>query len=266
MRSLSLLPAALAVLVCVAQPVAAAPASEPTVPQMGSQMRHVLYTIGELPFATRVRILLDREPFIHHLAQVLAGPPELVWLVDKQHPLPADYEPDDLVELINYPSLSLNRPTHQLRQLIIDDLLAMSEAASDSGTPLLISSTYRSYADQQRIYAYWVDELGQAEADRVSARPGRSQHQLGTTVDFGCICPEFADTSAGRWMAEHAWKYGFSMSYPEGAEELTGYDYESWHFRYIGRSAAFLEHTYFAGLQQHLLEFLHRLQNPDAGS
>jgi zinc D-Ala-D-Ala carboxypeptidase len=221
----------------------------------------VLSALAELPPPTQMQILRTRHAFISGLARVMDAPPELTWLVDKTHPLSAAYKPDDLVRLTDYsPPLVLNRPTHQVRALIMDDLLEMVRAAEEEGIELQISSTYRSYDDQARIYAYWVDQLGQEEADRVSARPGYSQHQLGTTIDFGCICPEFATTRAGTWMAEHAWSYGFSMSYPAGYEPVTGYDYESWHFRYIGRAAAALEHYYFAGVQQYLLEFLNRIR------
>ncbi|MFW6293790.1 MAG: M15 family metallopeptidase, partial [Spirochaetota bacterium] len=154
--------------------------------------------------------------------------------------------------------LVLSRPGHRLTSDATEALLEMSADAADDGITLVVSSAYRSYDYQADVYARWVEQLGQEEADRVSARPGTSQHQLGTVVDFGCICDEFASQPAGRWLAEHARRYGFSLSYPAGYEEVTGYAYEPWHFRYVGRSAAELEHRYFAGVQQWMLEFLER--------
>jgi D-alanyl-D-alanine carboxypeptidase len=78
----------------------------------------------------------------------------------------------------------------------------------------------------------------------VSARPGHSEHQLGTTADISNadvgyrLTEEFGETPAGRWLAENAWRYGFVLSYPEGAEAVTGYKYEPWHFRWVGEAAA----------------------------
>lgn len=221
---------------------------------------HFTEVLDALPRQTRLQMVRDRRVVMRALAELAAAPEELTWLVDKTHGLPADYAPTDLVRLVDYsPPLLLDDPDHRLRRVIIDDLLEMERAARTDGIELVISSTYRSYADQDRIYRYWLETLGKEEADRTSARPGTSQHQLGTTIDFGCICAEFADEPAGRWLARNAWRYGFSMSYPNGYEDVTGYAYEPWHFRYIGRAAAWLEQTYFAGIQQHLLEFLSAL-------
>jgi D-alanyl-D-alanine carboxypeptidase len=99
--------------------------------------------------------------------------------------------------------------------------------------------------------------MGQAAADRESSRPGRSQHQLGTVIDFGSIDDNFTGTKMERWLDANAWKYGFSLSFPEGCENLTGYRYESWHFRYIGPLAAALCRKFFGNIQQIMLEFLH---------
>ncbi|MCK4517003.1 MAG: M15 family metallopeptidase [Spirochaetaceae bacterium] len=213
--------------------------------------------VAALPQAIQHQILARPTAFLDQLAHLAAEPEELTWLVDKTHPAPDDYVPPDLVELDAYSDqLDLSRDGHVLREIVIPDLLAMVEAARADGITLLISSAYRSYEYQAQLYQYWVEQLGQEEADRVSARPGTSQHQLGTAVDFGCICDEFAGTEAGRWIASNAWKYGSSLSYPDGYEDLTGYAYESWHFRYIGKVAARMEREFFAGIQQHLTEFV----------
>ena len=225
-------------------------------PMFSLSMADLEEIAGDLPDEIQATILESPERFLELVSRILAEPPELVWLVDKEHPLGSDYAPERLVALDQYASrLDLSRDGHRLREVLLPDLFAMVEAARDEGIELLISSTYRSYAYQEELYDYWVGELGEEEASRVSARPGRSQHQLGTTIDFGCICDAFADTDAGRWLAENAWEFGFSLSYPDGLEAVTGYAYESWHFRYIGRSAARLEREFFDGVQQHLTEF-----------
>jgi len=204
------------------------------------------------------RAVLQRpQYFLELLHRALDLPPWALVLVDKEHGLPPDYSPRDLVELNEY-RLSLNRESLQLSRACMPAVLAMTEAARSDGVELVYSSTYRSYDYQQGLYESYVQRYGRQEADRFSARPGTSQHQLGTSIDFGSITPEFGDTEAGRWLLENAWKYGFSLSYPEGYEELTGYMFEIWHYRYITTVGTRLEREFFQGIQQHLTEFWHR--------
>ena len=132
----------------------------------------------------------------------------------------------------------------------------MVEDARVEGITLLISSTYRSYEYQDKLFKWNVEQNGLETAERESARPGTSQHQLGTTIDFGSITDEYAYTTAGMWLLDNAWKYGFSLSYPDGYENLTGYRYESWHFRYITPQATKLQRDYFDDIQYYLLIFL----------
>jgi D-alanyl-D-alanine carboxypeptidase len=203
--------------------------------------------------------ILERpQYFLELLKQTFQQDPAFYRLVDKEHALPEDYAPQDILSLNRYRDrLVLNRNDLSLRTVVLPDLFAMIEAARLEGITLDISSTYRSYSYQAGLFERHVANLGREQAERVSARPGTSQHQLGTTVDFGSITPAFADTTAGRWLAEHAQEYGFSLSYPNGYEDLTGYSYEPWHFRYISRTGTEIEAEFFAGLQQHFLEFYH---------
>lgn len=210
--------------------------------------------IAELPEDIQEKILQSSESFLDQCLILLNEPEEFLWLIDKEHALGSDYEPTDLVALKDYP-LAVNRSTHQLREILMLDLLAMNQAATDEGLTLLHSSTYRSYATQERVYNHWVNEMGKEEADKVSAQPGKSQHQLGTTIDFGNIEPSFADTPEGQWLYSNAHRFGFSLSYPDGYEELTGYSHEIWHYRYIGKPAAAFEQHYFKGVQQYLMMF-----------
>jgi D-alanyl-D-alanine carboxypeptidase len=116
----------------------------------------------------------------------------------------------------------------------------MLSDAFDAGHDVYVRSAYRSYAEQERTFAYWLSALGEAEARRVSAEPGHSEHQLGTAADLTSadtgydLNEAFGETSAGRWLAENAYRYGFALSYPAGTEAVTGYAYEPWHYRYIG--------------------------------
>ena len=230
-------------------------ASTATTPPVVQTSPSINALTGKLPPEVRRRILAAPEQFLSLLKEVLAEPGAFVMLVDKKHALPAGYAPEDLVRLRDY-DLSLNRKDLELRRVVMADLLKMVHAAREQQVEPVLSSTYRSYSYQKEVFAREVAQYGVAQAERESARPGTSQHQLGTAIDFGSITEAFAATAAGRWLDAHAWEYGFSMSYPKGHEALTGYKYEPWHFRYIGRSAAKMQHDYF-GVQQLLLVFLH---------
>lgn len=122
----------------------------------------------------------------------------------------------------------------------------MQSAAAELGLNLYISSGYRSYDYQAGLYQRYVDRSGKAEADRYSARPGHSEHQTGLAFDLNTISDEFKDTDEGKWVAEHCWEYGFIIRYPEDKESVTGYMYEPWHIRYLGRETA--ETVYESGL------------------
>ncbi|MDR1178540.1 MAG: M15 family metallopeptidase [Spirochaetaceae bacterium] len=200
--------------------------------------------------------------FILDLLAVLEGDPYLRILVDKAHALPDGYEPGDLVALSG-PSYRTGRNGLLLRQEAADALEEMAAAAGAEGLTLTVSSTYRSYNYQVEVYARNVREDGQEEADRVSARPGHSQHQLGLVVDFGSISDEFAGTREGRWLLSNAGRFGWSLSFPDGYEALTGYRWESWHYRYVGRDLAHFIDTYFNGIQQYALQFIRAWEEAD---
>lgn len=209
----------------------------------------------------RQRIRENTTRFLDLLAAVLRSPDELFLNVDRIRRLPSTYEPDDLVELdLHAADIDLNKEGHRLREVALGPLKEMVRAARAEGITLLVSSVYRSYDYQRTVFDYWVNELGPEQAERTSARPGASQHQLGTTIDFGCICEAFAQTEAGQWLAQNAYRFGFSMSYPEGLEYLTGYVFESWHYRFIGAEAAALEREFFGGIQHHLLAYLDEIR------
>jgi D-alanyl-D-alanine carboxypeptidase len=180
-------------------------------------------------------------------------------LVDKEHPLPADYEPDDLIELKNDP-YRVNRDGLMLRRSAAASLEEMATAAKGEGLTLVASSAYRSFDYQALVYERNVKSMGQEEADRESARPGFSQHQLGLVIDFGSITDAFAQTSEGKWLSANASRFGWSLSYPEGYEDITGYRWESWHYRYTGKETAQFIDSYFDGIQQYALKFFHEIK------
>jgi LAS superfamily LD-carboxypeptidase LdcB len=163
-----------------------------------------------------------------------------VTLVDTILRVSRDYVPPDLVSVsqADIPGSGL------VRAVVIDDLREMTAAAKAAGAAIAIQSAYRSYATQEDVFAGWVAFHGRKRALQLSARPGHSEHQLGIGIDFrsaGGGDPfggGWELTAAGKWMKAHAWEYGFVMSYPRGKIDVTCYDFEPWHFRYVGRELA----------------------------
>jgi D-alanyl-D-alanine carboxypeptidase len=203
--------------------------------------------------------------FIMDMLEAVQGDPYLHLLVDKKNTLSEDYAPEDLVELKGG-SYEISRPGLMLREEAAAALEEMAAAATAEGVTLTAASAYRSYDYQVEVYARNVRELGQEAADRESARPGCSQHQLGLVVDFYPIDDSFAQTPAGRGVLENAGRFGWSISFPDGYEEATGYRWESWHYRYVGRELALFIDAYFDGIQQYALQFIHAWEtfNDDA--
>jgi D-alanyl-D-alanine carboxypeptidase len=164
-----------------------------------------------------------------------------ITLVDPLYALPKEYAPADLVPVAQA-GLS---GRGEVRAVLLDDLRMLVKAASEAGHTLVSVSAYRSYDYQVGTFNTWVNQLGRERALEVSARPGHSEHQLGTAIDFGTAgapapwdLADWAETPEGGWLEQHAHRYGFVMSYPRGTQEATCYDYEPWHYRYVGREAA----------------------------
>jgi len=192
--------------------------------------------------------------FTSEIKSILQTDPYLWKLVDKKNGLDS-YAPDDLVELKSG-SFSVNRKGLMLRTAAAVSLEEMAAAAKKEGVTLTASSAYRSYSYQALVYERNVKEMGKEAADRESARPGFSQHQLGLVVDFGSISDAFTGTKEEIWLTKNARHYGWSISFPEGMEDVTGYRWESWHYRYVGKELAKFINTYFDGIQQYALQFL----------
>lgn len=168
--------------------------------------------------------------------KVIADGDYLLALVSKETTLKSDYKPSDLRQIPSYMKPSY---TMYLRNEALEKLEQLWSAAGADGVNLLgIRSAYRSYSTQDSLFRDYASRHGEEQANRFSARPGQSEHQLGTTVDFGGTAVDFqaayADTEQGRWLADNAHLYGFAMSYPAGKEHITGYIFEPWHYRYIG--------------------------------
>lgn len=180
----------------------------------------------------------------------------LFFLIDKKHNASSSYAPKDLVSLKKNSLFDLNKAGMKIRAEAYSALNEMAHAALNDGIRLLVSSAYRSYSYQENLFNYWVSVDGLEEAERESSRPGTSQHQLGTAVDFGSISDDFDKTQMGQWIYKNATDYGWSLSFPKGYEDVTGYRWECWHFRYIGKNACRFQQKWFGGIQQFMLEFI----------
>ncbi|MGB3684094.1 MAG: M15 family metallopeptidase [Rubrobacteraceae bacterium] len=163
-------------------------------------------------------------------------------VVDKEYSLSPLYAPPDLVFIGDYgvPATGWNG---LLREEAAEHLADLVSAAEHEGRELAVASAHRSFYEQSLAYSSYTEIYG-LEAGRVSAMPGHSEHQLGTTVDFTNasvgyeILQDFGYTEAAGWLRENAAEYGFVLSYPEGEEEKTGYVWEPWHYRYVSVEAA----------------------------
>jgi D-alanyl-D-alanine carboxypeptidase len=173
-------------------------------------------TLGPLPACTVADV-----PAVHALPSDWART-----LLDTTYTLDASYIPPDLV-----PVGEAGIPgTGSVRSLVIDDLRALNVAAVEAGLRIVVNSAYRSYADQAATLGALKASQGTDAALAAAARPGHSEHQLGTAIDFG---------GGAAWLSENAWRYGFIASYPASASRaVTCYVPEEWHYRYFGRSTA----------------------------
>lgn len=175
---------------------------------------------------------------------VIAQPADIAVLVNKQNKLPEDYNPADLV----YPDVrfifSEKIEKRKLRQEAASALEQMFKAAEDDSILLAGVSAYRSHSTQISLFERYVKRDGLVKARTYSAVPGTSEHETGLAIDVSgsegkCAAADcFADTKEALWLEEHAHEYGFIIRYLKGKEEITGYQYEPWHLRYVGKDLA----------------------------
>ena len=142
-----------------------------------------------------------------------------ILIVNKTYSLPSDYAPG----------------VSTIAQNAFDEMAA---AAAQDGITLFVNSSYRSYQDQESLYNSYAAERGTEAADEVSSRPGHSEHQTGLCFDLNSIEDSFQYTSEGKWVNDNCYKYGFCIRFPKGKDAYTGYQYESWHLRYVGTELA----------------------------
>lgn len=177
--------------------------------------------------------------------QVIQNPLNVLALVNKMFALPDSYNPTDLVK----PNVSFSFGDQTIEKSLMRQEAAvalekMFAEAKASGIELFAVSGYRSYDRQQILFDAEVKKSGEEKAAQVVAVPGNSEHQSGLAMDISAksanlgLTESFGETNEGKWLAANAHKYGFILRYPKGKETITGYQYEPWHFRYVGVEAA----------------------------
>ena len=185
-----------------------------------------------------------------------------MFLVNRQHAVSEFFVPEALRKV------EVTGMSQSLREDAAAALEAMFAAAKEEGVTLSTVSGYRSYSRQATIYARKKAEQGEEAADRISARPGTSEHQLGLAMDVAKknssqLNTAFAETEEGKWVAANAHRFGFIVRYPKEYEDVTGYMYEPWHVRYVGveQAEAIYEsgvpmETYMTGYKLAVYDFL----------
>ena len=176
---------------------------------------------------------------------IIQNPDNLMVMVNKVYSLPAKYQPNDLVR----PKVSFSFGNEQIEKSLLRREAALAlekmfDAANDEGIELFAISGFRSYDRQDQILRAEIQYVGEEKAVEAVAMPGNSEHQTGLAMDISAssvgyrLTEQFAHTKEGQWIANEAHKFGYILRYPKGKEEITGYMYEPWHFRYVGVDAA----------------------------
>lgn len=176
-------------------------------------------------------------------------------LVNKYNYLTSDYVPKNLETI----PLSYARSGMKLVNVAKDAYVEMAKAAEKQKMKLVVTSSYRDYEYQENIYNRYVKSDGKEAADTYSGRPGFSEHQTGLAVDLyngKTVYTQFESTKEFDWMQENAHKYGFILRFPKDKDNITGYQYESWHYRYVGEEIATYIHEHDITYEEYYAQFL----------
>lgn len=158
-------------------------------------------------------------------------------LVNKYNYLNDTYEPEDLKSI----SVRYAFAGKEVRSEVLKAFVNLSTMAKSEGLTIIANSAFRGYDYQSKLYKNYNRKFGLSEADRFAARPGYSEHQTGLVLDVSTLTStmdNFEDTDEYEWLVDNAHKYGFILRYPKGKEDITGYNFESWHYRYVGNKVA----------------------------
>ena len=179
-------------------------------------------------------------------------------LVNKFYHLKEDYIPSDLVSLGGQYNRGANS---RMRKEAADAFMKMVDAAKLNNIILYNASAFRSYDYQVNLYNRYIKRDGKEAADKYSARPGYSEHQSGLCSDLNEISDKFDGTDEANWLKDNAYKYGFILRFPKGKEDITGYKYEPWHYRYVGLDAAKIIHDDDITLEEYYAYYIEKISD-----
>lgn len=169
--------------------------------------------------------------------KTIENPNELLVLVNKNNKLDKNYVPNDLEEI----NVKYSNEGKFLRKDAKEAFETLSSDASKLGYKVIAVSAYRNYEYQDKLFNYYTEKYGIEYALSCSAKPGHSEHQTGLAVDVmgsNNSYDDFEFSDEFEWMRDNAYKYGFILRYPKGKENITGFKYEPWHYRYVGKEVA----------------------------
>ncbi|MEK5520720.1 MULTISPECIES: M15 family metallopeptidase [Heyndrickxia] len=176
---------------------------------------------------------------------VVANPTAITVMVNKSNALPDGYRPNDLVRpKVKYVFGNQKLDKALMRAEAAASLEKMFNQASSQGIQLYAASGFRSYETQDYLFKQEIKNVGREKAELAVAKPGTSEHQTGLTMDISApsvnytLTQNFESKNEGKWLAEHAHEFGFILRYPKGKEDITKYQFEPWHFRYVGKEIA----------------------------
>ena len=180
---------------------------------------------------------------------------DILMIVNKEYGLSEEYKPKDLTKVEHCDFSVGSDECHQLKKEPAEAIEEMFAAAREDGYEIIMRTGYRSYGYQAALYESYKEKDGEEAADKYSARPGSSEHQSGLCCDVGIEGKDlnaFEGTDEAKWIADNSWKYGFVVRYPQDKEDITGYMYEAWHIRYVGKEAAKYMHEKNLTLEEYL--------------
>lgn len=158
-------------------------------------------------------------------------------LVNRLYGLSKDYEPDDIIDVPSqyaYTGVKISNS-------IMDNIVALIDAASDEGYAFVLADGYRSYSEQESIFERYKNAYGYSEADRIAARAGHSEYQTGISFTIVPLYKEYdkpKESLEYKWLSDNAYRYGFIFRFPEDKTDITGFEASTWRLRYVGSEAA----------------------------
>ena len=193
-------------------------------------------------------------PFYQNVA-VIANPYDPMVLVNKHNQLPSGFKQRNLVNMSKKYTVNDGKQ-YLLESTAYANFVRMSDAARKEGISIRAISAYRTEDYQRRLYNKKLRATGKNNADNYSARPGFSEHQTGLAVDINSTKNSFERTAAFKWMQKHAHEYGYILRYPKDKKWITGYEYEPWHYRYVGTKAAKIIHQEGLTYEQYYVKYI----------